>query len=66
MICFIEHYSEVPDLPATCTIQTEDNLKEGDVVYIMKGHELTIESIIDTDTKVILIEGNKILRLKKH
>lgn len=64
MICKIEHFSEC-EFPETSKIQINDELKEGSEVYINKEHTLIIEHVINNKNKITIIDGSKILKLKR-
>ena len=50
MICKIEYFSEM-DIPESNNLQIQDELIEGDMVYITKKHQMTIETVIINDNQ---------------
>ena len=63
MICKIEHYSEC-EFDKDSSLQINDDIKEGDSLFIAQGHDMIIEHLIHVDRNITIVGGNKILKLK--
>lgn len=63
MICKITHYSEA-EFDRDNTIQINDELNEGDELFITNGHTLTISNVIQNNDKITILDGEKMLILQ--
>ena len=63
MIYKIVHFSEA-DFPDSAVIQIQDDIVQGDNIYINQEHSLTIEHVIESGNTLTILDGAKILKLK--
>ena len=63
MIYKIVHFSEAV-FPDTAVLQIQDELVEGETIYISKEHTLTIEHFIESGNTLTILDGAKILKLE--
>jgi len=63
MIYKIVYFSEA-EFPDTSVIQIQDELIQGDKVFINREHTLTIEHFIESGEDLTILDGEKILKLK--
>lgn len=63
MICKIVYFSEAV-FPETCVIQIQDELIEGDSLFVNNEYTLTIEHVIENENIITILDGDKILKLE--
>ena len=63
MICKITYYSEA-EFDKDNTLQINDDLNEGDELFISQGHTMEISNIIENNDKLTILDGEKMLILQ--
>ena len=64
MIYKIVHFSEA-EFPDTCVIQIQDEPSIGESLFVNNEHTLNIEYVIESGDTLTILDGEKILKLRK-